>query len=905
MIALDDLAEATGGQVLAAGARTMFPGFAHDSRQVMPGECFVAVRGPHADGHDYAEDAVAHGAGGVLLERARLDTLESATPGVLGRLEAAGASVVAVADTREAVRHYASYILRAWGPRVVAVTGSTGKTTTKEAIADVLGRAQPTFRSWRNYNDLLGLPLALGALEPGHKFAVLEMACDHPGEIQALCAIAAPEVGVVTNVSPTHLQYFTSVSALAAELNQLPRALPPGGCAVLNADDPAARSMGADTSAAVRFFGPVAPGTSLDDQDPRHMPSYALVPLGTGSTPTLTLRPLPAAPGQTAGVPITFRHLHGDHWAYAVLAALTTGLALGVDPGTALETLIDFQPLPGRLRWLEGRGGLVVLDDTHNAAPASALAGLDALAAIGRWRGKGARRVAVLGDMLRLGGEEEGAHRLVGRHAAATASHLVTVGPRAELIADEARRAGMPGERVAITRTHDDAVRAALDFAQTHREDVRQPRSGAAGGTVEATGAIALVKGSEELRMEQVTAALLAYPERAEDLLDRQTPAWRRVVMMRPDRPTWLEVDLGAIARNTRLVAELVGPKVAVLVSLKADAYGHGALPVARTVLHNGAHWLGVATVTEAAPLREAGIASPVLVFGYVAPWQAREAVRLDLRATVYATELAHALASAACDLGREVRVHVKIDTGMGRLGLRGEDVPSILAFFDEVRGLPGLVVEGVYTHLATADSRDQTYARMQIARFERVLAALDKRGWRPPLVHAANSAAMLALPETCYNLVRPGIAIYGLAPSAEVPLPEGFRPALAFKTQVAQVKVVPAGEGISYGATYVTSAPTRVATLPVGYADGFRRAPTNWGEVLVHGTRAPLVGRVCMDQCMIDITHIPGVHVGDEVVLIGRQGDDALTAEVVAGQLGTINYEVVAELLARVPRVS
>jgi alanine racemase len=405
--------------------------------------------------------------------------------------------------------------------------------------------------------------------------------------------------------------------------------------------------------------------------------------------------------------------------------------------------------------------------------------------------------------------------------------------------------------------------------------------------------------------MERVTALLLARPEQAEAVLDRQTPAWQRLVVMRPDRPTWLEVDLGAIGGNTRLIKEMIGPRVEMLASLKADAYGHGALPVARVVLRNGASWLGVATVSEARPLREAGIAAPILVFGFIPPWQAREAVRLDLRATIYSLDLAQALAGAARDLGRVLPVHVKVDSGMGRLGLRAEDVDGITAFCAELRALPGLTVEGVYTHLATADSADQTYARRQIERFERVLAALDARGLRPPIVHAANSAAALSLPEIRYDLVRPGIALYGLAPSAEVRLPPGFRPALAFKTQVAQVKEVPAGEGISYGATYITTVPTRVATLPVGYADGFRRAPANWGEVLIHGQRAPLIGRVCMDQCMIDVTQIAGVRAGDEVVLIGRQGGADLTAEEVAARLGTIHYEVVAELLARVPRVN
>jgi alanine racemase len=881
MIYLDDLLASTGGQLLAPGARASFVGFAHDSRQVAPGECFVAVRGPHQDGHDFVEDAVARGAACALVEAERLSALDAAAPGLLARLEAAGSAVVAVADTREAVRRYAAHVLRTWRPTVIAVTGSTGKTTTKEAIADVLSRAGPTFRSWRNYNDLLGFPLALGALEPSHAYAVVELACDHPGEIQALCEIARPSIGVVTSVSATQLQYFGSVGSLAAELNQLPRALPSSGCAVLNADDPIAVSMGSDTEAQIRFFGPLPADARPGDIDPRHPVHLALVPLGTAPTPALTLRPLPEGPGAEPEAAITFRHLHGDHWAYAVLAALTVATALGVDRGEALRALADLRPLPGRMNWLEGRDGTALLDDSHNAAPASALAGLDALAAIGRMRGEGAPRVAVLGDMLRLGDEEEAGHRLVGRRAAETATHLVTVGPRAEIIADAALRAGMARGRVAVTRTHEDAARAALGFARAPRAPERRRDEAAP----EAARAVVLVKGSEELRMERATERLLAHPERASELLDRQTLAWRRVVMMRPDRPTWLEVDLGAIGRNTRLIKEAVGPEVAVLVSLKADAYGHGALGVARTVMRNGAGWLGVATVSEARPLREA--------------------VQLDLRATVYAPELAAALARAARDLGREVRVHVKIDTGMGRLGLRAEDVPGIVTFFEQLRSLSGLVVEGVFTHLATADSRDQTHAPRQLDRFERVLAALDEHALRPPLVHAANSAALFTLPEARYNLVRPGIAVYGLPPSEEVRLPEGFRPALSFKTQVAQVKDVPAGEVISYGATYVTPGPTRIATLPVGYADGFRRGPATWGEVLVRGQRAPLVGRVCMDQCMIDVSRIPGVRIGDEVVLIGRQGNDELTAEEVAARLGTIHYEVVAELLARVPRVS
>ncbi|MBF6589273.1 MAG: alanine racemase, partial [Ktedonobacterales bacterium] len=650
MIVLDDVIAATQAEPLIAGARSAFEGFAHDSRIVTPDDCFVAVRGVHGDGHDFLLDAVERGARAILAERARLDTLLAEQPDLLNRLRSSGAALLVVPDTREALRRYAAYILRAWHPTVIAVAGSTGKTTTKEAIAEVLSLRWPTFRSWRNFNDLLGLPLSLGRLEPTHQFVVVEMGADHPGEIAELCAVARPTIGVITNVSPTHLLYFGSLAALADELGQLPASLPPDGLAVLNADDPTTGAMLARTAARPLLFAPRAP---TDPAETRILARYAALPLGEEGRTALTLSPFEEG---LSSAPVTFPHLHGDHWAYAVLAALTIGEVLGVAQGEALEALRELEPLPGRMRWLAGADGAALLDDSHNATPASAAAGLASLSAIAA--AQRAPRIAILGDMLRLGNLEHEAHRALGGAAAARADYLVTQGVRAETLAEEAMRAGLSAERIAITHTAEDAATAARTFAAQAR-------------AVSGAHAIIYIKGSEEMRMEQVTARLLAHPEQAEECLDRQAQAWQRVVVMRPDRPTWLEIDLSAIGQNTRLLKEVVGPDVRVLASLKADAYGHGALRVARTVLRNGATWLGVATVSEAQPLREAGITAPILIFGYTAPWQARDAVRLDLRATVYGLESARALARAACDLGREMRVHIKIDTGMARLGLR------------------------------------------------------------------------------------------------------------------------------------------------------------------------------------------------------------------------------------------
>ncbi len=858
MIYLDHLLDATRGVLAYAGKQRHFDAFNHDTRQLIPGELFVAVRGEHGDGHDFVLDAVRRGAAGLLIEAGYL---RHAPAELAQALEGAGVVTVVVEDTRRALQQYAQAILQRWHPVVVAVTGSTGKTSTKEAIAAVLGSSYATFKSWQNYNDLLGLPLSLGRLEERHEYAVLEMACDHPGEIAQLCAIARPTIGVLTNISPNQLQYFGSLQNLAAELSSLLTWLPVDGAGFVG--DVRGYEIPRAVQAPIHPFG-------LD-----HVHEVEISWEGL----RFTLK-------ENGGITLASRLL-GRHHVATMLAAYRVGRYCGVSLDEIRHALAGVEPLRGRLRVLPGPGGAMLLDDTHNACPASTIAGLEALRAL-----PAGRRVAILGDMLRLGDFTEEGHRLVGAQAASCVDYLITRGELGAQIAEAARQAGLSPERTIATATHEDAAMVASRL-------LAMPASDAERGP-----AVVLIKGSEETRMERVTERLMAQPEQAPEELVRQTPGWKQIVLMRPERPTWLEIDLSAIGNNTRRIKDLVGPAVRVLASLKADGYGHGALKVARTVLHNGASMLGVATVSEATPLREAGIAAPILVFGYVPLWQMREAVRLDLTVTIYASEAARALARAAQALGKTARVHVKVDTGMGRLGIRSEQLDEILALVRELRSLPGLELEGIFTHFAKADAEDLTHARLQLARFQSVLQAIEAEGMRPPLVHAANSAATFKLPEARFDMVRPGIALYGLDPSPEVRLPEGFRPALSFKTQVAQVKLIPAGEGISYGCTYITERPTWIAVLPVGYADGFRRAPATWGSVLIHGQEAPILGRVCMDQSMVDVSHIPGVRVGDEVVLIGRQGQAALTAETVASRLGTINYEVVSEILARVPRV-
>ncbi len=364
---------------------------------------------------------------------------------------------------------------------------------------------------------------------------------------------------------------------------------------------------------------------------------------------------------------------------------------------------------------------------------------------------------------------------------------------------------------------------------------------------------------------------------------------------------TWAEIDLDAIAHNVRAFKRHVGERVEIFAVVKANAYGHGAVPVARAALAAGATRLAVHRAAEGIELRQAGLEAPILVMGYTPPAGAEQVVRWRLTPSLITVEFAQALSAYAAAAGVVVPVHVKVDTGMSRYGLLPDEV---VPYLQAIGSLPGLRVEGLFTHFATADDADQTHVRRQLAVFNEVLAALQAAGITVPLVHAANSAATMRLPEAHFDAVRIGIAMYGLDPSDQWPPVFEIRPALSLKSRVSRVRELPAGAGISYGRTFVTPAPTTVALVPAGYGDGYHRILSNRSHVLIRGQRAPIRGRVCMDQFVVEVSHIPDVRQDDEVVVVGRQGDACIRAEEVARLAETINYEVTTSLLPRVTRV-
>lgn len=367
---------------------------------------------------------------------------------------------------------------------------------------------------------------------------------------------------------------------------------------------------------------------------------------------------------------------------------------------------------------------------------------------------------------------------------------------------------------------------------------------------------------------------------------------------------SWAEINLDNIAHNVREIRRITNKRAEIMGVVKADAYGHGVLEVSRTLLNNGVTRLAVSMLDEAIQLRNNGITAPILILSYTDPRRADEIIANDVTQTVFSHDLAEALSDAAVKQGRKVKIHIKIDTGMTRVGFMPgySAVKNVL----QISKLPGIIVEGLFTHFASADEADKSYTYMQFERFMSIVNELSRVGVHIPVKHVANSAAIIEFPEMHLDMVRPGIILYGLYPSEEVSRDKiDLKAAMTLKANVILVKNVEKGTSISYGRIFTTSRESKIATIPIGYADGYTRLLNNKAKVLINGELAPVVGKICMDQCMVDVTDMEHeVHTGDEVVLFGKQGDKEILVDDIAKSIGTINYELVSIIGKRIPRV-
>jgi len=373
------------------------------------------------------------------------------------------------------------------------------------------------------------------------------------------------------------------------------------------------------------------------------------------------------------------------------------------------------------------------------------------------------------------------------------------------------------------------------------------------------------------------------------------------MVTIPPGRPTLCFVDLDALRWNFRQIRSKVGPQVKILSMVKANGYGHGATAIATALAAEGSDAFGVATLEEGVELRQTGINLPILVLAGAYAEQVDRFFDHRLTPVVYDVESLKQLDAVVHSSDRDLQVHLKVDTGMGRLGLLAAEVDSWLP---TIKKLKALKIEGVFSHFSHAESVEGHYTREQLRIFREVIERLRSGGIEPSVVHLANSAATITLPAAYFDMVRPGLMLYGIYPSPAMANQISLKPVLSWKTQVLQIKKVPAGTSISYGQTFITQRKSLIAILPIGYADGYPRLLSNRGEVLVNGKRAPVVGRVCMDLTMIDVTDIGGIRQGDEVVLLGRQGDAEISADEMAAWASTISYEILTSIGARVTRI-
>jgi len=367
-------------------------------------------------------------------------------------------------------------------------------------------------------------------------------------------------------------------------------------------------------------------------------------------------------------------------------------------------------------------------------------------------------------------------------------------------------------------------------------------------------------------------------------------------------RPTWVEINLDNLAYNIREIRKITKKDTLITAVVKANAYGHGSIEAAKIFLANGADRLAVATLSEAIELRKAKIYAPILVLGYIPKSQYPLAIKWNISQTIYNYESAKILSNISQDLGEKSIIHIKIDTGMGRLGFLPKDdsVEDIV----KISQLPNLEIEGIFSHFSKADERDKGYTIYQFESFMDMVKKLDNRGVYIPIKHISNSAAIIDLPQYHLDMIRPGIMLYGYYPSEEVDKDRiVLRPAMTLKTKVSNIKKVPKGSYISYGGLYVTEKESKIATIPIGYADGFSRLLTSKAEAFVKGHRVPVVGRICMDQCMLDVSNVEDVDIDDQIVLFGYE-EGQPTVEDIANKLNTNSYEVICMVGRRVPRV-
>lgn len=830
-ISLSLLAEIAGGELRGARGEERVSSVAIDSRHLGTEPAFFALAGSRTDGHRFVGHALEQGAVAAVVTRRWLEGTERTPAGTL----------VAVEDPLRSLQRLASWWRGRLAGKVVAVTGSNGKTIVKDALLHLLAGSRRAAGSIGSYNSQLGVPLALLRIPREVEVAVLEAGISAPGEMASLAAMLRPDCGILTNVGLAHIAAFGSRAAIAREKVKLFAGVEAPGWVLLPAEVPSLEELAGELPGRVLRVG------GGDGELPRlaatargrdgleavlEMPSGERfeVPTRTPSPEILTDLEIAASAASLLGVP-------GPE-----IAAALSGYA---PPHTRMEI------------WRSAHRRITLVNDACSSDPVSVEAALRALDNLESGTG---RRIFVFGGMRELGELREPEHAAIGRMAAQhRVDPLVLVGGSQLDATEEAFRAGSPEGRVL-------RLEGPEGLASQLGEDLEP-------------GDVVLLKGPRNLGIDRA----------AQGLLDAIAP--NRFLL-----------DLGAVAENVSLFRRAVGPATKVLGMVKALAYGSDAVRLSAELEGLGLDWLGVANPDEGAALRRSGVSLPILVTLCTAD-EVDKLLRYDLTPVLYSPELVEPMAAAARRRDRPLGVHLEVDTGLGRLGQFPGDLPELAR---RARETGWLEVVGLMTHFASADDPKQdAFTRRQIALFRESISALEELGFRDLLCHAAATAGALRFPESGFGMVRIGLGLFGVHPSAAVREAQELHLAVSLLSKVTGVRLFEAGASIGYNRTYqVERGRFRAGVVPIGYADGVPWALSNGGTVLVEGRPVPIVGRISMDSLVVDLSEVPEAHEGSDVLVYGRHGGRELRPEEVAERSGTIVYELLARLGARVEKM-
>jgi alanine racemase len=814
--ALVDLLE---GELLGSPGSDPPRSVAIDSRRVLPGDLFFALNGRRRDGHAFVQAAQAAGASLMVVSRswARQQQDLSSTP--------TGSALLLVDDPLTALQQLAAWYRRSHIQRLVAITGSNGKTVVKSALTALLAGRYRVAASPGSWNSQVGVPLAVLTAPPGTEIGVFEAGISAPGEMERLAAILAPDHGVLVNIGLAHLAGFGSREVTAREKMKLFSGIGAQGW-LIAPPDPLVEAV----PLTCRRLHPGAQLPRLLGQRPHG--SGLMLELDLGEGPV-------QVPVRTRSAPLV----------EDLLIALTAALQLGVSPGDLLEVLRDYSFGPTRMETWRTPEGITIVNDTASDDPISVQAALDTVAA----SPESGRRLFVFGGMGELGASEAREHALIGQLTAERGF------ARLLLLPHPAR------ERTAAAwdRLRPDCPALALADAAALRDTIRE---------LAEPGDTVLFKGAASQELSHAARSI-----------------WESMA------PRRLLVDLDAIRDNVSRFRSLCGPGVAMLAVLKAWAYGTELARLATALQDSGIDWIGVSAADEGAAVRRAGVQRPVLVM-LMDIDEVDKAVRWRLTPVVYSLAFARALVSALQTMGAQLDVHLEIDTGMGRVGINPEQALEAARLLRD-SGVARLT--GLMTHLASADDpAADADTRDQLQRFDHAVDAIRAESDGPLLVHAAATSGAVRFPEARHDMVRIGLGLYGLHPSAAVGQPVELELALAFVSRLVQVHVFEQGQRIGYNGTYQVSAERqRIGIVAAGYNDGVPWSFGRSGEVMMQGQRLRVLGRVSMDSMAIDLDPLPGAAVGDEVLIFGAHEGQVLRPELAALQAGTIPYDLLVRV--------